>query len=289
MTFSMTTSSNQTNSNVIQEPLKTIKRYKRTDTEWIFAVLRGADLNIKDEREYLKLKTDTSPLSIRNGSAANPCVRQRLRSLFMDAFDDAFFDRLEHQELGFLTIVDQRWWTSDRDFEFNLEAANRQINNFLQNRSYLGIWEFANILNWRAPIGKGRLISPHAHILVWGKSCRAMRTALKRRNQDGARFKASFDGTESVRLDRVSSLGDLHRVVGYMTKSPLMGYRIRPFGINRFKVHKTQNTHAGQLRLYRILDIFALTELMFGGGEGAEIAQDIRAELRKRGIALTRS
>jgi hypothetical protein len=220
------------------------------------------------------------------GSAANPIVRQRLRKLLMEAFGPVFFDRLTAHELALVTIINKRWWSSDRNFQFNRDLANRQIRNFLQARNYLGIWEFGNVLNVRAPDGYWRVISPHAHILVWGESCRDIEEALKKRNKDDVRFKAPFDGPPAVEVDRIPSSNDLIRVCGYMTKTPWLAYSAWA-GFYRFKLSKVRNSHIGHFRLYELLDKFAMSELMFAGGEGVDISKKLRAEFRRRGIALT--
>jgi hypothetical protein len=221
------------------------------------------------------------------GSAANPIVRQRLRKLLIEAFGAEFFNGLTANELALVTIIDKRWWSSDRDFQFNRETPSRQIRNFLQGRNYLGIWEFGNVLNVRAPDGHWRVISPHAHILVWGDSCRDIERALKKRNEEDVRFKAAFDGPPAVQVDKIPSSNDLIRVCGYITKAPWLAYSAWA-GFYRFKLSKVRNSFVGHFRLYEILDKFALSELMLAGGQGVEISGKLRAEFRKRGIALTR-
>ena len=80
---------------------------------------------------------------------------------------------------------------------------------------------------------------------------------------------------------------ELTRLVCYLSKSPLMATRVQAMDTGRFKIRKAKNTYAGKLRLFQILNAFALAELVVAGGEGAEVARDVRAGFRRAGIQLS--
>jgi hypothetical protein len=174
----------------------------------------------------------------------------------------------------FVTILDQRWWTSDIAFSFRQKTATSLIRKFLVGTNFLGWWEFGYVRNHRgAPPFQGKLVTPHFHAIVWGRNSRALRKQL---NQRAQRFSSGFAGIRGVKLKSLPTPKDVLTVACYGLKSPIMAYRVIRRKDQTFQLRKTRNSFKGHLQLFRILQGFEHVDTMAAGGRGTDVARGIR-------------
>jgi hypothetical protein len=123
----------------------------------------------------------------------------------------------------FVTITDWRWATCDNNIQFDLAKAKQKVRNALGGTDHLVRFEAALYTNVTHEHNgtRGKLVLFHGHALVWGSSL----SKLKRlRESVRHRFVAPPGTKTSMKLKRVRD-GDVPKVVGYIAKLPVLGYR----------------------------------------------------------------
>lgn len=285
------TSSLFTDSVVLDRQNETIEdianRYRRSDFEWDYCVRRGADLNVPDGRDYDQVMAAFSPATVCEQLAGNPCVRRTWRRALSQELGDQFnFATSDpsarvRTRFWFVTILEKDWNTSERNFAFDLEGASRKVRNALAGLNYVAAFEFGTFTNLcvNDDEGRSRTISPHVHGIVWGQNKRKIEDHMRKRR---CRFSGGVVEGKSIQFKELKTREDIARVVHYMAKAPLIGYRVRPTKDGKFTANKTRLPYVSHLRNFEILNSYSMDELLISSREGASIVRQIRQDQKRR-------
>ena len=206
----------------------------------------------------------------------NPAARVRWLQDVFTVFDDAADDSaIDLSDMRTLTVIDQRWFTTRKDWDFDLDAIKRRLWAGLRGLNYFGMIEFA----WFADRGwhdGERLIAPHFQGVVWDIS--EPRLAGARR-----RFSGGLDGTVPIWCRQVDNLAG---ALSYAVKAPCYGYSAgRPLPDQPPKRRSRRLSLAlhyfflTQLGLTQ-LGGYSFPDLTVAGGHGADVLRAARAATR---------
>ncbi len=204
-----------------------------------------------------------------NPWARLPLVRALLRDL---AF--VFASRVP---MYAVTLIDWRFDTTDKTWHFNRERIRRRIETALSGCHYVGMIEFAFLMNYRIMPHGGHLICPHFQGIFWGRDSLARIEQIQRTGWfAGGRF-----GAAGVRKAPLPDMRDFIKVLTYSIKAPSYGYQhnphlTHPFG-NATRLYLPQH-----FCLLRMLGHYSFWDLMLPGGQGAEVVRNIRRRLKRQ-------
>jgi len=208
------------------------------------------------------------------------------------------------QEAFFVTLVPSHshFVTSDEPDALPIHALRQWVSSALRNFSYVGMIEPAYFVNvGLGPFEGTRLISWHAHLLVWGCSRRELSLAIRRINR---REEPLFPGAKVALSKRVEDR-ELGETLAYVLKSPTNQYtasprrdprrarpdaaaEIDPDGLRsriltameplqptRCRIRKSEMSGLNLVRLFRVMWEVRLDHLLIAGGDGSELRKTI--------------
>ncbi len=186
------------------------------------------------------------------------------------------------------TFTPRDWAHCDRDITFDYDTAKQKLRNAFTGMNFIGVIEPAYYpkVEWERDGRVGRLISFHAHVLVWDTSESKLR---RHQRKIRARFlPVDADDRSTPTLNLLKTLEDLAKVLRYCTKMPWEGYdkkkkenateesgggKRRPISIEQRHV-KLKAIH--HYRLFNFLRKHTLFDAWLGGGNGAKLLRETR-------------
>ena len=206
-------------------------------------------------------------------------VLQRLPSC--DKGDDV------HEPVYFVTLISSDHVTMEDSSDIPLHSLRQWVSYHFRGFSYLGMIEPAYFVNIGVgPYTGSRLVSWHAHLLVWGCSKTELKPVICRLNERTERL---FPGRLAALSKKVRP-GELGKTLAYILKSPTNEYMARPAlsdlheldaptyigsSQSRCQVEKRLMSNANMVRLARIMRDIRLDELLIAGGEGKTLRKSI--------------
>jgi hypothetical protein len=186
------------------------------------------------------------------------------------------FGLSEWEDLGTLTILDDRWHFGERDWNFRPGKIEYQVRRALKGLNYVVMIEFEifrNVPYFGPPspesvashTDSGRLIAPHIQGLIWGK-----RPTRSQRRQ----FAGGIFGAPGVKIKEVY---DFEGALRYMAKPPYRGrsvYKLTSGKLGR-RVWSDMSLTLHHLLLCKLHN-FSYPELTFAGGEGCAVLADAK-------------
>lgn len=204
-------------------------------------------------------------------------------------------DGVSHDgNLLFVTLADINCITSpgDRLSENDLQAFKDNLRVGLRECSYLAFIEPAYYVNLQAGTNSRnrKCISWHLHALVWGISKSQLEARLRDHSAQ-RRYIPIADGLQGTDVRAVKQ-GTLPRLMGYMLKAPMLGYRVIVYDRKAANGDWLTNEHGEVLRgfdqkkqklrpgerltLFHAMKNLRLDEFAISGGMGVEIMRRIR-------------
>jgi len=194
------------------------------------------------------------------------------------------------------TFTPFEWAHCDRDIQFDYADAKSTLRNAFPGMNFLGVIEPAYYpkVKWQRDERVGKLISFHAHVLVWDTS----ETKLRRHQRElRSRFKPVDPGDRGTPMfNLLKTIKDLAKVVRYATKMPYEGYdkKKKENAAGSGDSHNSTSVKQSHLelepiyhyRLFKFLRKHKLFAAWLAGGDGAELLRRTRkAALRTaRGV-----
>ena len=230
-------------------------------------------------------------------SAVNPYSRRDWAEIVCREIEKEFVttDGVSHdRKLLFVTLADINCTTAPghRLSDADLQKFKDTLRVGLREFSYLGFIEPAFYVNLQngTNVKIRQCISWHLHALVWGVSVRQLEAHLEAHSLAGRYIPIAdgFDGTD-VRAVKQSTLP---RLMSYMLKVPMLGYRVIVHDrkaangdwlknengeVLRGFDQKKQKLRPGErLTLFCAMKSLRLDEFAIAGGMGAKIMSRIR-------------
>jgi hypothetical protein len=177
------------------------------------------------------------------------------------------------------TFADREWACCDRAYDFDFGKARQKVRNAFAGMDFIAVIEAGVYPESKWTTGKtsGCLVSFHCHAMVWSTS----KSKLRRHKQAiAARFEPVFEGETTTYpvLNDLKAIADVLRVLRYMSKLPLEGYRKERKGGKVSQEHA--ELEAGHhYRLFKFLRVRSLFDAWFAGGEGSAILRQVRRKI----------
>ena len=184
----------------------------------------------------------------------------------------------------FVTLISDVYAVADTEEPPNPLKLTSWARQMLNGFNCLGMIEPAYYTEFRAQPEdrKTRLVSYHAHALVWGADKREIRARIKNLNR---KLSSVVPEMPAAHATRCASTADLTRQLFYLLKSPRKRYRV---GIDKrkpgdpTKQSKDDLRPAERLRIHAHMRNLYLDELAFGGGEGGQLLAAIKKKALKK-------
>jgi hypothetical protein len=240
------------------------------------------------EREGHKRGTETiqkylSRERLGDFNLVNPYARKAFRRRLLLEVGDLENPTLSDAGVVMLaTFADREWACSDRAYKCDFGKAKRKIRNAFAGMDYIAVLEAAVYPDskWKTKGAAGCLVSFHCNAVVWSTSESKLR---RHRKAIATRFEPVFEGETTTYpvLNDLKTIVDLLRVLRYVTKMPLDGYR------KKRKDGKVSQEHAQleaghHYRLFKFLRDRSLFDAWFAGGDGAAILKQVRRQITSR-------
>lgn len=165
----------------------------------------------------------------------------------------------------FVTITDWRWATCDNNIQFDLAKAKQKVRNALGGTNFACKFEaalYVNVQHTHQGV-QGKLVLFHCHALVWASSL----SKLKRmRDSVRHRFVAPPGTKTSMKMQRVPR-DDVAKVVGYIAKLPVLGYRAVRTEERNTQV-RARLRPSSHYRFFNAMTDFSMFDFWLAGGEG---------------------
>lgn len=196
-------------------------------------------------------------------------------------------DKNKHTGKVYLvTLADISCATKVDIADISLDFIRRKLPLGLRGVSYLGMIEPAYYVNLQAGVRftGTRCLYWHLHALVWGVTAKDIKTLVERLN-GSANYLAIAPGLKGVHRKLIKQ-GDLPKVVGYILKPPVNGYRISRRDIERdgellvdqngeiqakFKQGKSKLRPGERVALFHVMKDMRLDKLAVAGGQGVPL------------------
>jgi hypothetical protein len=262
------------------------ERY-RTCLAYAFETARSADTVSPRWRRTIRRNHTEIP------SAANPASRLEWATIVSNVVESQFCTQNLHHgnNLFFVTLIDRDWLTAVNS-AVDLLRMKRKIRTMTAGRSCIFVIEpgyYANIQNDLFP--DKTCISWHVHGLMWDVDRHDM-TAFVDGINCSSKFKTMIPTRKPAHFVPVRQ-GHLSTLVGYMAKPPANAYRVfchrkeqrereEALGIEVRAIYaqRKQALRPGErVRLFHALKDIDPLDLLVGGGEGRQLAQQVRSLL----------
>jgi hypothetical protein len=243
----------------------------RKDAEYL-AELRAAIYRF--EGQEIGAKTISRYLSqekLAEFNLVNPYARKVFREhLLMEVADVEEWRFAGGGAIMLATFADRAWACCDRALNFDFDKTKQKIRNALSGMDYIAVIEAAVYphTKWTTDGITGCLVSFHCHAVVWSTS----KSVLRRHQAKIAdRFEPVHEDDKKLPvLNNLKTMKDLLKVIRYLTKMILEGYRRKVLKGKVGQVHTDLN--AGQhYRLFKFLRGRSLFDAWLAGGKGAEV------------------
>ena len=244
------------------------KEARRHFAQLTRAIERHGSRNL---REFHHELARISPRAAGEYSYMNPAARVRwLQDVFTVFAESADDSAVDFSDMRTLTVIDQRWFTTREQWDFDLDAIKRRLWAGLRGLNYFGMIEFAWFAD-RSWQGNERLIAPHFQGVVWDIS--EPRLAAARR-----RFTGGLDGTVPLWCRQVDNLAG---ALSYAIKAPCYGYSAgRPLPDRPPKRRSRRLSLALHYFFLTQLGGYCFPDLAVAGGRGVDVLRAARAATR---------
>jgi hypothetical protein len=252
--------------------LETLLRFSdRKDAEYLTELraviyrFEGQEIGAKTISRYL------SQEKLAEFNLVNPYARKVFREhLLMEVADVEGGQFPTGGAIMLATFADHAWACSDRALNFDFDKAKQKIRNALSGMDYIAAIEGAVYphTKWTTDGVTGCLVSFQCHAVVWSTS----KSVLRRHQAKIAdRFKPVHEDDKKLPvLNNLKTMKDLLKVIRYLTKMTLEGYRRKVSKGKVGQVHTDLN--AGHLyRLFKFLRERNLFDAWLAGGTGTEL------------------
>jgi hypothetical protein len=248
-----------------------LRSSNKKDEEYI-AALEAAIYHF--EGEEIGAKTISRYLSqdkLAEFNLVNPYARKVFRKhLLLEVVDVEGVQFAAGGAIMLATFADRAWACCDRVCNFDFAKAKQKIRNALSGMDYIAVIEAAVYphTKWTRDGITGCLVSFHCHAVVWSTS----KSKLRRRQAKIAdRFEPVHEDDKKLPvLNNLKTMKDLLKVIRYLTKMTLEGYRRKVSKGKVGQVHTDLN--AGQhYRLFKFLRGQNLFDAWLAGGKGTEV------------------
>jgi hypothetical protein len=243
----------------------------KKDAEYITALeaaiyqFQGQEIGVKTISKYL------SQEKLVDFNLVNPHARKVFREyLLMELADVEGWQFPSGGAIMLATFADRAWACCDRALNFDFDKAKQKIRNALSGMDYIAAIE-AGVYphtQWTTDGITGCLVSFHCHAVVWSTSKSVLR---RHKTKIADRFEPVHEDDKQVpRLDNLKTIKDVLKVIRYLTKMTLEGYRRKPSGKKVVQVHTDLNA-GHHYRLFKFLRGRSLFDAWLGGGTGTEL------------------
>lgn len=225
-----------------------------------------------------------------NQSAAMGAMNRASRVLWGKALCQMLSEKFRYCEkdethvgsVYFVTLADIRCATQVSSSDVSMAFIKRRLRLGLRGTSYIGMIEPAFYVNLQAGVrfnGK-RCLYWHTHALVWGIKPREIKERVQEMNS--GQYLGIAAGLKGAHRKKVRQ-GDLPRVVGYILKPPMNGYRVSRRDLERdgmplidqygeiqarFIQGKARLRPGQRVELFHVMKNMRLDELCIAGGQG---------------------
>jgi hypothetical protein len=175
-----------------------------------------------------------------------------------------------------MTIIDRGDVVRDDGKElFELSAETfapikTKFEKLLKGCHYVGAIDVSFFVSTQRVYGVPRLMCPHGHFILWGRSPSQMRKLCA---AIAAEIEPMLPYAKAAVANRISD-GDLLQVIWYANKMPRKQYQLaqREKGLS-LKQFKGGINGKNAIRLYDAMDSLALRDVVLAGGDGVVLAQ----------------
>jgi hypothetical protein len=225
-----------------------------------------------------------------NQTAAMGAMNRASRVLWGKALCQMLSERFRYCEKSethvgnvyLVTLADIRCATQVSSTDISMALIKRRLRLGLRGVSYIGMIEPAFYVNLQAGVrftGK-RCLYWHIHALVWGVKPKEIKELVHKMNS--GQYLGIAAGLNGAHRKKVRQ-GDLPRVVGYILKPPMNGYRVSRHDIEqdgmplidefgeiqaKFIQGKAKLRPGQRVELFHVMKNMRLDELCIAGGQG---------------------
>jgi hypothetical protein len=255
----------------------------KMDAEYIAALqaaiyhFEGQEIGAKTISKYL------SQDRLANFNLVNPYSRKVFREhLLMEVADLEGLQFAAGGAIMLATFADRTWACCDRACNFDFAKAKQKIRNALSGMDYIAVIEAAVYphTKWTTDGKTGCLVSFHCHAVVWDSSKSKVR---RHKAKIAARFEpVHLDDTKTFPvLNNLKTMKDLLKVIRYLTKMTLEGYRRKSSGRKTIVQEHVCLNADHHYRLFKFLRGRSLFDAWLAGGKGTEVLRHAKKAATK--------